>query len=40
MRYYGMTDKGISRAQNQDCFRIVREDDNVLAVVADGIGGD
>ena len=39
MRYYGMTDKGISRAQNQDCFRIVREDDNVLAVVADGIGG-
>ena len=39
MRYFGITDKGISRAQNQDCFRIVQQNDSVLAVVADGIGG-
>ena len=39
MKYFGMTDKGVSRAQNQDSFKIVQHNDSVLAVVCDGIGG-
>ena len=39
MRYYGITDRGLTRAQNQDSFRIVQQDDTVLAIVCDGIGG-
>ena len=39
MRYYGLTDRGLTRPQNQDSFRIVQQDDTVLAIVCDGIGG-
>lgn len=40
MKYYGITDKGIVRKSNQDSYVIAtNEAKDVLAVVADGIGG-
>ena len=40
MEYYGMTDIGRYRADNQDAFAItVLAEDAVLAVVCDGMGG-
>lgn len=41
MEYYGMTDIGRHRADNQDSFAIVSiAEDVVLAVVCDGMGGE
>ena len=40
MKFYGITDKGLVRKNNQDSYVIARnEDDDLLAIVADGIGG-
>ena len=40
MKYYGITDKGLLRKNNQDSYVIAtNEADDVFAVVADGIGG-
>lgn len=40
MEAWGLTDPGLVRPQNQDCFEIVRFDDRcLLAVVCDGMGG-
>lgn len=40
MRYYGATDIGLCRKQNQDCFLIVENEGNdCISVVCDGIGG-
>ena len=40
MQYWGLTDQGCVRKQNQDSFQIQRLDRNtVLAVVCDGMGG-
>ncbi len=40
MKYYGITDKGFIRKSNQDSYVIAtNESKDVLAVVADGIGG-
>ncbi len=40
MKYYGMTDKGLIRKNNQDSYVIAtNEAKDVFAVVADGIGG-
>jgi len=40
MQYWGITDKGVVRSQNQDAFAIQSlSDGRVLAVVCDGMGG-
>ena len=40
MEYWGISDTGKVRAQNQDCFRIEKLDRNtVLAAACDGMGG-
>ena len=40
MKYYGITDKGLLRKNNQDSYVIAtNEADDVFAIVADGIGG-
>ena len=40
MEYWGLSETGKVRAQNQDCFRIEELDRNtVLAAVSDGMGG-
>ena len=40
MEYYGLTDIGRHRAENQDSFAVAAIEDNViLAVVCDGMGG-
>lgn len=40
MQYWGITDRGIVRTQNQDAFAIqTLEDGRCLAVVCDGMGG-
>ncbi|MBQ9544191.1 MAG: Stp1/IreP family PP2C-type Ser/Thr phosphatase [Clostridia bacterium] len=37
--YFGITDKGLKRASNQDCFAISSVKDYLIAVVCDGMGG-
>lgn len=40
MQYWGLTDRGAVRAQNQDAFSIQPQSDGrILAVVCDGMGG-
>ena len=40
MQYWGITDPGCTRAQNQDAFQIEKLDRNtILCVVCDGMGG-
>lgn len=39
MNYFGVSDKGQYRAENQDCFDILAVSGGVLAVVCDGMGG-
>ena len=40
MQYWGLTDPGCVRKQNQDSFQVLRLDRNtILAVVCDGMGG-
>lgn len=40
MKYYGITDRGLVRKNNQDSYVIAtNEADDVFAIVADGIGG-
>ena len=40
MKYYGITDKGLLRKNNQDSYVIATsESGDVFAIVADGIGG-
>ena len=40
MQYWGITDQGVVRNQNQDAFSIqTLNDGRVLAVVCDGMGG-
>ena len=40
MQYWGMTDRGVIRTQNQDAFATrTLSDGGVLAVVCDGMGG-
>lgn len=40
MQYWGLTDPGMVRAQNQDAYQIVQLDRNtVLGIVCDGMGG-
>ena len=39
MKYYGISDKGIVRKENQDCFSIEEIGDVLLLVVCDGMGG-
>ena len=39
MKYYGISDKGIVRKENQDCFSIEEISDVLLLVVCDGMGG-
>lgn len=40
MQYWGLTDPGMVRKQNQDAYRIVKLDKtSVLAIVCDGMGG-
>ena len=40
MQYWGLTDPGCARAQNQDAFQIEQLDKNtLLCVVCDGMGG-
>ena len=40
MEYWGLTDPGCVRKQNQDSFQIVKLDRNaILAIVCDGMGG-
>ena len=40
MQYWGLTDPGMVRKQNQDAYHIVRLDKaSVLAIVCDGMGG-
>lgn len=41
MKYYGLTDKGIVRADNQDCFSIteVKSKKCLIIVLCDGMGG-
>ena len=40
MEWFGITDKGIKRASNQDCFSVITVGDHLLAVVCDGMGGE
>lgn len=40
MQYWGITDRGVVRSQNQDAYKAqMLEDGRVLAVVCDGMGG-
>ncbi len=39
MNFFGMSDKGQYRAENQDCFDVRTVSGGVLAVVCDGMGG-
>ncbi|MDO4378860.1 MAG: Stp1/IreP family PP2C-type Ser/Thr phosphatase [Erysipelotrichia bacterium] len=39
MNNIGASDKGLLRKSNQDCYRIVSKDNEILTVVCDGIGG-
>lgn len=40
MQYWGLSDPGIVRSQNQDAYQVVQLDrNNLLAVVCDGMGG-
>ena len=39
MNYFGLSDKGQYRAENQDCFDLKAVAGGVLAVVCDGMGG-
>ena len=40
MQYWGITDRGVVRSQNQDSYHVqVLSDGRVLAVVCDGMGG-
>ena len=40
MKYYGITDKGLVRKNNQDSYVIATNEANdIFAIVADGIGG-
>lgn len=39
MEWYGITDKGMKRASNQDTFAVTTIGDYLLAVVCDGMGG-
>jgi len=40
MQYWGITDRGVIRSQNQDSYKVQNLDDGrVLAVVCDGMGG-
>ena len=39
MNYFGLSDKGQYRTENQDCFEILAVSGGVLAVVCDGMGG-
>lgn len=39
LSYYGMTDPGRCRENNEDAYLLERKGRNVIAVVADGIGG-
>lgn len=39
MEWYGITDKGLKRASNQDAFAVELIGDYLLAVVCDGMGG-
>lgn len=39
MTYFGLSDKGRHRAENQDSFDLGQVGENVLAVVCDGMGG-
>ena len=39
MNVYGITDRGLVRRQNQDCYDSCTLDDAVFAVVCDGMGG-
>ncbi len=40
MNFYGLSDKGRHRAENQDSFDVGAVRDGVLAVVCDGMGGE
>jgi len=41
MNAWGLTDKGVARAQNQDAFylHVIHEDDQAILTVCDGMGG-
>lgn len=39
MNVYGITDRGLVRKQNQDCYDSCTLEDGVFAVVCDGMGG-
>ena len=39
MKYYGISDKGKVREQNQDCIYIPTDKDINLYIIADGMGG-
>lgn len=40
MQYWGLSDPGIARPQNQDAYQVVQLDRNtILAIVCDGMGG-
>lgn len=39
INYYGITDVGLKRSNNQDCFKICEMPEGLLMVVCDGMGG-
>ena len=39
MKYFGLTDKGMVRRNNQDCFLTAEVRDRLVAVLCDGMGG-
>lgn len=39
MKYFGITDKGMVRRTNQDCFLTAEVRDRLVAVLCDGMGG-
>ena len=41
MKYYGISDKGIVRKENQDCFSFdeIKSSESLLVAVCDGMGG-
>ena len=39
MKYFGLTDKGMVRKNNQDCFLTAEVRDRLVAVLCDGMGG-